>query len=78
MLREKPLSGQTLSNKALELELISKADLATFDKPITRYEVALMLSNLHLKSEFINNLKDTSVNYNVISPIDKDTAIYPI
>jgi hypothetical protein len=36
-----------------------------------------MLSNLHLKSEFIKNLKDTSVNYNVISPIDKDTAVYP-
>jgi hypothetical protein len=77
MLGEKPSNGQTLSNKALELELISRADLTTFDKPITRYEVALMLSNLHLKSEFIKNLKDTSVNYNVISPIDKDTTIYP-
>ena len=77
MLQEKPTSGQTVSSKALELEIISKADLATFDKPITRYEVALLLSNLHLQTEFINNLKDTAVTYNVIAPIEKDTTVYP-
>ena len=77
MLQEKPWTWETISSKALELEIISKADLNTFDKPITRYEVALMLSNLHLKSEFIKNLKDTSITYNVISPIDKDTTTYP-
>ena len=77
MSQEKPGSGQTVSTKALDLEIISKADLNTFDKPITRYEVALMLSNLHLKSEFIKNLKNTGVSYNVIAPIDKDTTIYP-
>lgn len=77
MLHEKPWSGQTIPTKALELEIISKADLNTFDKPITRYEVALLLSNLHLQTEFINNLKDTAVTYNVIAPIEKDATVYP-
>jgi len=77
MLHEKPWTGQTIATKALELEIISKADLNTFDKPITRYEVALLLSNLHLQTEFINNLKDTAVTYNVIAPIEKDTTVYP-
>ncbi len=77
MLQEKPATGQTVSNKALELEIISRADLNTFDKPITRYEVALLLSSLHLQTKFINNLKDTAVTYNVIAPIEKDSTIYP-
>jgi hypothetical protein len=77
MLHEKPWSGQNIPAKALELEIISKADLNTFDKPITRYEVALLLSNLHLQTEFINNLKDIAVTYNVIAPIEKDTTVYP-
>ncbi len=84
MLHEKPTvttgmtQSQALVRRALELEIISKADLNTFDKPITRYEVALMLSNLHLKNEFIKNLKDTSATYSVISPVEKDTTIYPV
>ena len=77
MLQEKPITGQTVANKALELEIISKADLNTFDKPITRYEVALLLSSLHIKTQFINNLKDKGITYNVIAPIEKDTNIYP-
>jgi hypothetical protein len=77
MLQEKPNTGQTVANKALELDIISRADLNTFDKPITRYEVALILSNLHLQNKFIINLKDTSVTYNVIAPIEQDTTIYP-
>lgn len=77
MLKEQPNVGDTIASKALELEIISKADLTTFDKPITRYEVALLLSNLHLKTEFIKNLKETTSNYNVIAPISKDTTVYP-
>lgn len=76
MLHEKPATGQTLSNKAIDMELINKADIATFDKPITRYEVALMLSTLHIKTQFIANLNNTTINYNVIAPIDKDTTTY--
>jgi hypothetical protein len=77
MVGEKPTTGETVASKALQLEIISKADLNTFDKPITRYEVALLLSNLHLKTAFINNLKDITTNYNVIAPIAKDATVYP-
>jgi len=54
--------------KALEAELITASDLTTFDKPITRYEVAIMLHTLYLKNTFINNLNDNNSIYYVISP----------
>lgn len=59
---------QTVIEKALEAELITASDLTTFDKPITRYEVAIMLHTLYLKNTFINNLNDNNSIYYVISP----------
>ena len=59
---------QTVIEKALEQELITSSDLSTFDKPVTRYEIALMLHTLYLKNTFIKNLNDNSSIYYVISP----------
>ena len=58
---------QTVIEKALEAELITSSDLTTFDKPITRYEVAIMLHTLYLKNAFIKNLNDNNSIYYVIS-----------
>lgn len=66
---------QTVIEKALEAELITSSDLSTFDKPITRYEVALMLHTLYLRNTFIANLNDNNSVYYVISPtIDQSTG----
>lgn len=62
--------------KALSLDIIARADESTFDKPITRYEVALLLSKLYLKNEFTKSLSDSSANYNIISPLDNDQTVY--
>lgn len=58
----------TVIEKGLEAELITSSDLATFDKPITRYEVALMLHTLYLKNTFITNISNNNSVYYVISP----------
>lgn len=65
---------QTVIEKALEVEIISNSDLTTFDKPITRYEVAIMLHTLYLKNTFIKNLNDNSSVYYVISAADQSTG----
>ena len=62
--------------KALSLDIVSKADESTFDKPITRYEVALILSKLYLKDQFTRSLSDSNTSYNIISPIENDQTIY--
>lgn len=61
----------TVIAKALEVELITSSDLLTFDKPITRYEVALMLHTLYLKHTFINNLNTNKSLHYVISPLQQ-------
>lgn len=68
---------QQIINKAIEHELITQTDTKTFDKPITRYEVALMLSDFHFRSAFIENLKSNTSSYNVISPANNDSTTYP-
>ena len=67
-------TGVSLRDAALELEIISSNDLATFDKPITRYEVALLLSDMYLKWEFIKKLNTNTTAYNVIAPV-QDTSV---
>ena len=64
---------QAVIEKALEVEIISNSDLNTFDKPITRYEVAIMLHTLYLKNTFIQNLNDNTSVYYVISAADQAT-----
>lgn len=54
--------------EALDSELITASDLSTFNKPITRYEVAMMLHTLYLKNIFIDNLTQESSTYYIISP----------
>jgi hypothetical protein len=81
MLNQYPTSitsnrSQDIFKKALSLEIISRADESTFDKPITRYEVALLLSKLYLKNEFSKSLSDSNATYNIISAIDNDQTIY--
>ncbi len=66
-------SNKTVIEKALENWLISANDLSTFDKPITRYEAAIMLHALYLKQTFINNLNSNNSIYYVIS---KSTSQY--
>ncbi len=70
-------TSQQIISKAIEHELITQTDTKTFDKPITRYEVALMLSDYHFRSAFIENLKDNTNSYNVISPASNDNTTYP-
>lgn len=62
--------------KALSVDIVAKADESTFDKPITRYEVALILSKLYLKDQFTRSLSDSTTSYNIISPIENDQTIY--
>jgi uncharacterized protein YwbE len=62
--------------KALSVDIVSKADESTFDKPITRYEVALILSKIYLKDQFTRSLSDSTTSYNIISPIENDQTIY--
>ncbi len=57
-------------NKALSLDMITQAEKQTFDKSITRYESAMILSKLYLKQEFTKNLSDTNASYSVISEIE--------
>lgn len=65
---------QTVIEKSLEAELITASDLTTFDKPITRYEIAIMLHTLYLKNTFINNLNDNNSIYYVISPTTEQST----
>lgn len=59
---------------ALSLEIITRADEATFLKPITRYEVAMILHKSYLQDKFKESLSDTNANYTVISPIEIDNV----
>lgn len=79
MLRESYTSntGSWQSNaykKALSLELINRSDEATFDKPITRYEAAILFHKLYLKNEFKKSLSNADASYTVISPIENESA----
>ncbi len=67
-------TGVSLQDAALELELITVSDLATFNKPLTRYEVAIILSDMHFKSKFINQLQSSTNTYNIISPVQSDDS----
>lgn len=68
-------TGISLQDAALELELITVSDLSTFNKPLTRYEVAILLSDMHFKSKFINQLQNNTSTYNVISPVQSDATM---
>lgn len=69
---------------ALEEDLISAKDLSTFEKPITRYEAALVLHTLYLKQLFVKSLNEAGSIYYVVSPVsdtqstqaDEDTKKY--
>lgn len=75
MINEYPTESWNRQNnvykKALTLEIIEKADLATFEKPLTRYEAALLFHKLYLKEQFKNNLLNANSDYTVISSVDQ-------
>lgn len=75
MINEYPTDSWNRQNnvykKALSLEIIEKADLATFEKPLTRYEAALLFHKLYLKEQFKNNLLNANSDYTVISSLDQ-------
>lgn len=63
-------------NKALSLELIGRSDESTFTKPVTRYEVALILSKMHLKDQFAKALASSTSTATIISPLEQDETVY--
>lgn len=62
-------------DKALSLELISNADLATFDRSLTRYEAALLIYKLYIKNRFIASLNNSSTTHNIIATVSSDDNI---
>lgn len=65
---------QSVYNKALSLELISQADLATFDKALTRYEAALLIYKFYIKNRFIASLNSTNTTHNIIATVSQDNS----
>ncbi len=63
--RRKPYFDQWL-----KLWLISYVDRITFDKPITRYEVALILYRFRIKYQLLANLNSDNIENMVISMIE--------
>lgn len=78
MIGESPIVNNTTTrqtatyNKALTLELVSNADLATFDRILTRYEAALLLYKLYVKNRFIASLNNNDVTHTIISSVQQD------
>ncbi|HMT01480.1 MAG TPA: hypothetical protein PKD96_00080 [Candidatus Absconditabacterales bacterium] len=53
--------------EAQKMGIVSSSDLITFEQPITRYEVALLLYRLYAKSKLLNNLNSSKIEGQLIS-----------
>ncbi|MBQ7073736.1 hypothetical protein IJM86_01445 [bacterium] len=59
--------------RAIDLSLISAQDTVTFDKEISRYEVAVFLYRLKVRLTMYNNLNDTIIPDEIIKTLEDTT-----
>lgn len=56
--------------KANQLGLINESSEASFDKPITRYEMSTLMYRLKVKNAFLNSLNNNSVQNKLITMVN--------
>ena len=71
---------QSYFDKAVELGVISHTDIINFDRPITRYEIALLLYRFNIRYTLLSNLNNNTLPNQVISmqstlPIDSSNGL---
>lgn len=65
-------------NKAISLWLIQAVSVANFDRPITRYEVAMLLYTTKIKKEITDNLNNNYETNKLIFPIQHSLTTWSI